>query len=130
MKTIDPNEHTLQEVLDFIYARIKEQGGPSVTESGKCLYRHPDGLRACAAGWCIPDDQYSPDIEGRSVRKALAVVGIHLEPTMVTFLHGLQYAHDSAADHIIEGETKRFWSPFDNSINKLVKQYNLESPVQ
>lgn len=32
----------------------------------QCLYRGPDGTR-CAIGWLIPEDKYSPDIEGKFI---------------------------------------------------------------
>jgi len=55
---------TLQEVFDDAYRGLFAQGfEQSTTNSGDCAYRGDKGLR-CAIGYCIPDEEYDPSIEG------------------------------------------------------------------
>lgn len=99
-----------QSLFDRVVIALRRQGGPSFgTMSGSsgptCLYREkrPDGtVRKCAAGHLIPDEVYSPDMEGKLIddsfnddllgrRSIRAVLGEH------TFLvDHLQRAHDEA----------------------------------
>jgi hypothetical protein len=62
---------------------------------GHCMYRNPDGLK-CAIGCLIPDEVYTPDMEGTIAGliikgyldiSALGEDGEH-------FLDGLQTIHD------------------------------------
>ena len=58
-----------QQVFDKVAAHLLAQG---ITSSkghevgGTCLYRGPNGTK-CAVGCLIPDDLYSPNMEGKSV---------------------------------------------------------------
>lgn len=66
-------EFTKQETFDIVVGNLIKQGGPSSEVRGDdvavCMYRSKEG-RKCAAGWLIPDEQYSPTFEN------YAVVGI------------------------------------------------------
>lgn len=55
---------TEQELFDHVCSNLLRQGRTSVHE-GYCLYRSPDGAK-CAAGWCIPDEEYDESMEGKS----------------------------------------------------------------
>ncbi len=64
---------TKQETFNIVATHLLTQGEKSqeisIDEDGfenpSCKYRGPDGLM-CAAGVLIPDDQYTPDMEGLS----------------------------------------------------------------
>jgi len=59
----------LQEVYDTAVAGLASQNfQPSYTII--CSYRGLEGHK-CAIGWCIPDEIYSPEMEGRSVDRLL-----------------------------------------------------------
>lgn len=83
-----------QEQFDTVLFGIREQGGPSI-ERGDCRYRAASG-RKCAAGWLIPDEMYSSDLERRGatsppVSRILARCGV--DPWAAD---GLQAAHDDS----------------------------------
>ncbi len=52
---------TKQETFDTVVRGILSQGGPAV-DGNVCRYR--TGGRKCAAGWLIPDDEYTTELEG------------------------------------------------------------------
>ncbi len=56
-----PDPKNNQEVFDFVVGKIREQGCKSIGEDF-CAYRGPNGLK-CAAGWLIPDEEYTPEME-------------------------------------------------------------------
>ena len=58
----------MQETLDFVYAKLKEQGCKSVNPAtGLCAYRGKFGIK-CAIGWLIPDEKYNMEMENVSAR--------------------------------------------------------------
>lgn len=95
-----------QQIFDEVVTALRKQGRPSVNEAGGCLYRGPDGLK-CAAGHLIPDDAYSPGMEGESVWQpevlgALRRAGVagDLNQHLVS---RLQSAHDNAVGDALNG---------------------------
>jgi hypothetical protein len=56
----------LQEVFDTAVAGLASQGFAISWAGAQCAYRGPHG-RKCPIGWCIPDEIYSPDLEGTSI---------------------------------------------------------------
>lgn len=55
---------TKQETFDVVCKGLAAQNWQqSVNRSGTCVYRSPKGLK-CAAGHCIPDEEYKKDMEG------------------------------------------------------------------
>lgn len=54
-----------QEIFDTVVKALKKQGKPSVSHRGECVYRGPDGTK-CAAGHLLPDECYTPTMEGAS----------------------------------------------------------------
>lgn len=55
----------LQEQFDFVVTNLRKQGTQSfVMKNNKhlCMYRGSDGKK-CAAGWLIPDEVYTEDME-------------------------------------------------------------------
>jgi len=57
---------TRQEMFDTAAKHLLTQRTRSVVPGGYCNYRGPQG-RMCAIGPMIPDEKYSPHLEGRSV---------------------------------------------------------------
>lgn len=58
---------TNQEVFDKVAAHLLNQGGRSrADDDSMCAYRNSKGQR-CAIGCLIPDDVYSPKMEGQRI---------------------------------------------------------------
>jgi len=53
---------TFQEIFDNVVTNLRRQWARSVNEEGTCLYRDGKGNK-CAAGWEIPDELYTADME-------------------------------------------------------------------
>lgn len=62
---------------------------------GSCVYRGPNGEK-CAAGVNIPDSEYNPQFEGKSILSVLPKIP-HLEGLNPYKCERIQGAHDSAA---------------------------------
>jgi hypothetical protein len=58
-----------QEIFDIIsnhlLTQMKRSDAPGPKGINLCKYLNPDGLK-CAAGILIPNDQYDPEMEGKS----------------------------------------------------------------
>jgi len=63
MKYYDITQMTAQEVFDASVSHVIEQGEPSISDGGSCLYRSNKGNLACAAGVFLTDEQ-AIDMEG------------------------------------------------------------------
>lgn len=57
---------TNREIFDKVKDHLLTQNRKSLNSSGDCAYRGLNGAM-CAVGCLIPDDEYYPDLEGRSV---------------------------------------------------------------
>lgn len=57
---------TNQEAFNIVVTGLRKQGEPSIAH-GTCLYRHPDGIKKCAIGFLIPDDEYKPSFDGPGI---------------------------------------------------------------
>lgn len=88
----------LQQIFTTITTALIKQGKPSTTEDGSCKYRGPDGLK-CAIGHLIPDNLYTPTIEGLSFRHkhVLSVLPLPIptDSPLYSVLELLQLTHDS-----------------------------------
>lgn len=135
-------ELTLQEIFDRTAVHLLTQGKAAINplSSGvSCRYRNPEGLK-CAAGYWIPDELYSPEMEGYTIReystnyeeklapeeilikKALAQVGISTK-FQLQLLRQLQVIHDSRA---LEKDTRGIWSI---KLEDLARQHDLNYDV-
>ena len=54
---------TPQEIFDTVVTHLRGMEKPSAYGDGSCAYRGMDGAK-CAAGVLIPDEIYSPEMEG------------------------------------------------------------------
>ena len=87
---------TNQELFDKVVAHARSQREKAVNEEGSCLYRGPRGLK-CFIGALIPDDKYTPELEGRSGGGPIVgkVWGLNLEvPGQKDLSYKLQEIHD------------------------------------
>ncbi len=81
---------TNQEAFTTVVLHLRKQGRRAQDHS-KCRYRAPDGCK-CAIGALIPDDQYNPKLEGRTV---LALTHLPALQDLNSFLlSDLQITHD------------------------------------
>jgi hypothetical protein len=90
-----------QEIFNFVYIRLREQGKPSMDKPegggfGTCLYRGPGGT-ACAAGHLILQKNYSANLEFNDVLADHVWEAIGLPARWQDLVRGLQRAHDHAA---------------------------------
>jgi hypothetical protein len=93
---------TLQQLLNEVSLHLIIQGKKSLSdakegEKPSCVYRATDGCK-CAAGWVIPDNKYSKDMEGKGVRNLLFFQMLALESDLpeqfMDLLMQLQGVHD------------------------------------
>jgi hypothetical protein len=94
-----------QNVVNFVSAKLKEQGCKSYDIHSGCRYRH--GELKCAIGHIILDEEYSEDFESFSVHDIFNKTTKSLEPFVdkplslkdIEFLIILQSCHDDADNH-------------------------------
>lgn len=56
-----------QEIFDTVVNHLRQQGKRAYNDSEQmCMYRGPDGTK-CAAGVFITDEEYRPDLEGKTI---------------------------------------------------------------
>lgn len=99
---------TKQEVFDKVATHLLTQKKRSY-DNGACVYRAKDGSM-CAAGCLIPDEEYTPDLEGWHVTACYADHGYFKatpprpefvklfegwDEDVVAFLRVLQDVHDN-----------------------------------
>ena len=94
-----------QEIYDKVKAHLLTQNAKSYdVENDMCMYRHPDGLK-CAIGVLIPDDAYTPDMEGHNVTAMTLYPDLWdrfpevLKEIPVSLLSALQSVHDDYDVH-------------------------------
>jgi hypothetical protein len=98
---IEPNE---------AYKRIREHfsapgaelavGWDEEASEDACFYRYngdPTSPIRCAAGVLIPDDKYSPSLEGHGIRFIAEEVGLELTAEAMEFVVTAQRLHDDTA---------------------------------
>jgi hypothetical protein len=97
-----PKQFSKQETFDIVARALAAQGRPSRQEGpdspagGRCAYRG-DGGTKCAAGWLIPDDVYSPDMEGHFATSPEIADVLAAEGHDYHLAEDLQDAHDAAS---------------------------------
>jgi len=115
---------TEQEVFDFVVTSLLRQGRRSVVtdEYGipSCKYRGPDGTK-CAAGFLIPDDQCTDEMEGNTTNR-LHIAGLFDFSPHEKLVEELQYAHDSSASEFcrdFSSEARRIATMFSLSLDAI-----------
>jgi hypothetical protein len=90
MTTFKYWEHSELEVIDYVTEHLLKQRAVS-TNSGACLYHHPNGLK-CAAGCLIDESIYSESIEGMPWDHVIKKIG--LPSTHCRVIFEMQTIHD------------------------------------
>lgn len=97
---------TLRQVFDFVKNHLLTQNKISAYSMGSCLYRGPYGS-ACAVGCLIPDNKYTPTLEGHNLTSLLGLKGkcfsdlfdftvMDYQKDLKSMLDKLQGIHDNA----------------------------------
>lgn len=110
---------TEQEVFDFVVTSLLRQGQKSyvTNEYGVelCRYRSPGGKK-CAAGFLIPDDQYTDKMESRTSFQLQNEELFNFSPHE-KLVDALQCAHDTSGD--------RFCEDFSSEARSVATRFNL-----
>ena len=112
-----------QEVFNMAVRGLAWQGfRRSVSPSGRCQYRGGGG-RKCAIGHCIPDEEYMPEMEGKSISsEVMTTVRTRLfAGADLPFLAALQAAHDSPFSGVTPEDLR-------STLSDVAKRYNLTWP--
>jgi hypothetical protein len=85
---------TDQQTFDFVVTHLRKQNQPAVDPiGGNCMYRYES--LSCAAGCLIPDELYTPDLEGTNVTAGEMLRLMHkLGYKNNLLLREMQRAHD------------------------------------
>lgn len=101
----------MEDLVKKAIEAVLEQGKPSISADGGCMYRNGD--LKCAVGHLIPDEYYSEDLESNAinysytdvddnevypVKEVLRKVYPEITETTFSYLSQVQLAHDCAAD--------------------------------
>jgi hypothetical protein len=104
---------TNQEAFDRVVRHLLKQGRKAADSDGVCRYRGPDGT-SCAVGCLIPDEEYSPLMEGKAVDSAS--MRQRMPPSLVDLnerlLLSLQRVHDQKSPGNWLGELERVAEQF------------------
>jgi hypothetical protein len=84
---------TKQQLFDTVATHLLTQRRRS-TRKSFCAYRGRDGLR-CAIGCLIPDERYTPNLEGKSAEQADVRRAAGLRRGQGTLATDLQNLHDT-----------------------------------
>lgn len=109
-----------QEIFDLAYLGLKSQEWQkSKADWGSCAYRGMGGLK-CAIGHCMPDSEYTGDLEGLGGGDSDVLDVIKFDHMDATFVTILQFAHDSAS------------SPTDmeDTFGRIADMYGLSIPKE
>lgn len=109
------NNFTLQQIIEFVAYALLKQGKKSHV-GFSFAYRGEDGLR-CAVGFCISDDEYVPEMEGKTLRQATRgpFDSYHVTSERISLLDSLQVIHDA-----------RDVSQWEDAILKLARDSRLD----
>lgn len=99
--------------------------------STSCLYHGPNGTK-CAVGCLIPDEKYSPDMEGLNVyrinlEEILCLDHDYVVNEVVSMLLELQRCHDTAMIGISDSARMMDASIMRSRLEKVAYNYNLDN---
>ena len=103
-----------QTTFDRVVSHLRRQHARAMGAFGLCLYRAANGRR-CAAGCLIPDDKYSPSLEGQSLELESSTelrAILHEEGHDVGLVRQLQMIHDTVLIHHWEKEFEKLAGKF------------------
>lgn len=93
---MEDNGQQKQTTFDIVCAHLLTQNKQTKALIGgryQCAYRAPDGCK-CAVGCLIPDDKYTPDMEGKGLTHEKVWNAIPNKHRFEYMLSSLQYVHD------------------------------------
>jgi hypothetical protein len=110
--------------FDFVMMSMIEQGRPSIRTGPHgtpgCAYRGANGTK-CAAGFFIPDELYSEEIEGKSLRaESVSQLECFTEKSL-SLLRAMQVAHDISSDY-----PDNFMEQFRNRMRSIADYFELD----
>ena len=111
---------SLQEVFDKVSTHLLSQNKQAIDASFHCQYKIKidNEVLMCAIGCCIPEKEYNPNLEGKTLwnsKDVRAILGLKMAPSeMEDMLSYLQSIHDSFLP--------KSWP---KQLQKLEKRYNL-----
>lgn len=108
-----------QEAFNKIWERAKDyRRALSAFDSMTCVYRDPVNRTKCFVGELIPDDEYSPEMEGYAVEDLVKNFDIpELADVDVLLMKELQILHDS--------RSQCAWA---DELRKIAVKYHLTVP--
>jgi len=113
-----------QACFDFVMYKMIEQGQPSIRTGPSgipvCAYRGENGTK-CAAGFFIPDDLYSENIEGKSLSAESVSQLECFEGKSPSLLRAMQQAHDISAE-----DPDNFMERFRNRMRSVAYNFDLD----
>ncbi len=113
---------TNQDAFNIVWEHFVVKGNPpSRSELYGCAYRGENGER-CAAGLLIPDEKYTPKMEGFTVYEGFVFDALP-GGLDVRFIGALQNAHDDA-------DPKTFREDVRESLEGVASRYGLEIPAE
>jgi len=112
-------EHSAQEVFDFVAAHLLRQSVPSYAE-GRCWYR--SGANSCSIGCLMTDDEYKDEYENVGWVDLVPKYGFTREHFHM--LVDLQDLHDYPAScPAYTGEAVEYWK---RELPLIAEDYNLQ----
>lgn len=116
---------TEQEVFNQVARHLLTQQKVSfLTSHDMCAYRSPFG--ACAAGCLLADDEYTPEMEGKSWDQ-LALSG-RVPNEHVELINVLQNLHDEGHD-LMDQVPSNVFSEWRHRLEEVAEEFNLETTV-
>ncbi len=114
---------TNQDAFTLVVQHLRTQGGPSI-DGTNCVYRHPDGIKRCAVGVLIADDDYKVVYESNTVIILPEIPS--LDGISITLLTEMQKTHDYIA--VTKGSLP--WAArMENAYIDIAKQFDLTVPL-
>ena len=127
-----------QKVFDKVATHLMEQGVAAVDKNNSCKYRTGDGLK-CAVGCLIPDNKYTPRLEGGNASHNIETHGMRIDGVWFytyefkEFLNSLQMVHDlrmplpeGTEDHGFSDRTMDYWK---GGMRQIASRYDLDASI-
>lgn len=100
---------TAQEIFNTVATHLLTQMQKSLLD-GRCVYRHPDGLK-CAVGCLITDEEYQSTMEGNSITTLIyhdpMMENFKIYPSLLRFVDQVSLLR--ALQRIHDGIDPEFW---------------------
>lgn len=118
-----------QTAFTTMVQHLRTQGAPSIgtDDDGNkgCYYRHPDGIKRCAVGVLISDEDYKDKYEGNNAFMVSNNIA-SLQNIDLDLLSIMQNAHDLEAS---AGSIKNWATRMEECYTKIAREFNLVVPT-